>query len=439
MIGDLPTLDNEVIGLALTSTRNLRDLVSANVQANHFNNPVHGETWRIIQKLDAENQPVDPQTVYAARAEADGLVRSHIQMGWLFDCYQNAPIGPVAANRARLLREQYDHRETSLALTRSGQLLSEGVPAAEVRLQLMAALQEVTEDKATLTTLGDSIVETITGFDMPSKFTATPWAQLNKIIRGWRPGGLYVVGARPAAGKSLFLQGAAVALANTGPVLFEAMEMDHTEVTTRVLAQVSQVSQGAMGGLGTDGRSRLDGHQRDRVTNAAQRIEKLPLVYGHNAYTPASIREHARQLRARGPLAGIVIDYLQLMNVGYRIDNRVQEISIITRELKQMAGEFDCPVLLASQLSRAGVGRPELTHFRDSGSIEQDGDVLIGLYTGGEEQRIDGGLDLDAIVLKNRQGATATATLHRHGPTATIEDAERPPIETSRTSSKGVF
>ena len=116
------------------------------------------------------------------------------------------------------------------------------------------------------------------------------------------------------------------------------------------------------------------------------------------------------------------------MNVGYRIDNRVQEISIITRELKQMAGEFDCPVILASQLSRAGVGRPELTHFRDSGSIEQDGDVLIGLYTGGEDQRKDGGLDLDAIVLKNRQGATATATLYRHGPTATIEDADRSPI-----------
>ncbi len=422
------TLDSEVIGLALASQRDLRDLMAANVQPDHFNNPLHNQTWRVIQKLDAENQVVDAQTVYAGRHTADPMVRDKITLAWLFDCFQNAPVGHVGTTRARLLREQYDQRATTLALQRANQCLQDGMLTSEVRLELMAALQEVTDDKATLTSLSDSIRETVSGFDKPSRFTPTPWQKVNSIIRGWRPGGLYVIGARPAAGKSLFLQAAAVALANTGPVLFEAMEMDHTEVTTRVLSQVSQVSQGYMAGLGSDGKPRMDTHQRGLVNEAAQRIGNLPLVYGHNAYTPASIREHARQLRARGPLAGIVIDYLQLMNVGYRIDNRVQEISIITRELKQMAGEFDCPVILASQLSRAGVGRPELTHFRDSGSIEQDGDVLIGLYTGGEDQRKDGGLDLDAIVLKNRQGATATATLYRHGPTATIEDADRSPI-----------
>lgn len=421
-------LDTEIIGLALNTPRDLRDLIAGNVQPEYFANPVHADTWRIIQRLDSEGQPVDPQTVYAARHHADPLTRQKITPLWLAECHRAAPIGHVGTSRAKLIREQYDQRETHKALTRASQDLEGGVPTSEVRLELMAALQEVTDDKTTLTTLGDSLTETIASFDMPSRFTPTPWAQLNRIIRGWRPGGLYVVGARPGAGKSMFLQVAGLSLANSGPVLFEAMEMDHTEVTKRVIAQVSQVGQGYLHGLDSRGESRLDSAQRQQVNDAAARIQSLPLVYGHHAYTPAAIREHARQLRARGPLAGIVIDYLQLMNAGYRIDNRVQEISVITRALKLMAGEFDCPVILASQLSRAGTGRPELTHFRDSGSIEQDGDVLIGLWSGGEEQRPDGGLDLDAVVLKNRQGATATATLYRHGPTATIEDADRSPI-----------
>ena len=431
MTGETHTLDDEVIGLALASQRDLRDLVTAHVKAEHFASPLHADTWRIIQEIDAADQPVDPQTVYAARANVDSLVARQITLPWLMQCLHVAPMGYVGTSRARLLKDAYDRRETTAALIRAQQALDGGVNVRDVRLETMSALQNVTDDDTSLTTLADSIGKVVQGFDQVARYAPTPWRSLNRSIRGWRPGALYVVGARPGIGKSLFLQAAALSLSNHGQVLFEALEMEHEEITIRLLAQVSEVSQGLMGGIREDGKSPLGDAQRARIDQARQRIQDLPLTFARGGSTVERIREHARQLRARGPLAGIVVDYLQLMRTDRRIDNRVQEISMITRQLKMLAGEFDCPVLLASQLNRASVqyGQPPtLTALRESGSIEQDADVVVLLHTDGEEPDVHGGLDLDAIVAKNRQGALGTATLHRHGPTATIEDADREPI-----------
>jgi replicative DNA helicase len=225
------------------------------------------------------------------------------------------------------------------------------------------------------------------------------------------------------------LQASALDLARRGPVLLETIEMRPTEVMTRLVSQVSGVPLGKLQGRREDGTSPLSPADWQTASEAAAYIAGLGLRFGDRGVTtPLDVREHAREAAAGGQLAGIVVDYLQLMSSGRKVESRAQEVSGFTRDLKLMAQEFDCPVIVASQLNREstkGSGRPDLAALRESGSIEQDADAVILLH-----QLIDADdsgvlpdeVPIDAILAKNRQGRTGTIPMFRDGRHARLID-----------------
>ena len=217
--------------------------------------------------------------------------------------------------------------------------------------------------------------ETITGL-------ATGLHDLDRILLGFQPGTLNILGARPAMGKSALALRMAVhaAQAAAAPVLFFSLEMGATELAQRVLASEARVDATLL----RNGRVTQNDWQK---IGLALGTLSVPLIIDDSPGTSvAAIRARARRTMSReGGLALIVIDYLQLMGADdNKPENRQLEVSEISRKLKLLAREFGIPVLALSQLSRAlesrSDKRPTLSDLRESGALEQDADVVIFLY-----------------------------------------------------------
>lgn len=241
---------------------------------------------------------------------------------------------------------------------------------------------------------------------------------LDRVIMGLNKTDLILLAARPGMGKTSFALNIAeyAAINKEKKVAFFSLEMSKEQIVSRMLSTKGQISgQNLRTGKLTD-------KEWERLIEAGDILSKAPLYVDD---TPAiTIPEMKAKLRRLGNVDLVVIDYLQLMSSARRIDNRVQEISEITRNLKIMAKELDVPVLTLSQLSRASEQRtdhkPMLSDLRDSGSIEQDADIVMFLYRDGyyESDEVSETQDKNSgecIVAKNRHGETRSIPLHWQG------------------------
>ncbi len=232
--------------------------------------------------------------------------------------------------------------------------------------------------------------------DTPLVGLTTGFRDLNDKLGGLHRSDLIIVAARPSMGKTAFAANIALAAAQSKKVTqekdgttteepevvaFFSLEMSSEQLAGRILADISNVRSDAIR------RGDIQRDEFDRVFAASQTLLKLPLYMDDTpALTVSAIRTRARRLKRQQGLSLIVIDYLQLAAppAGSRTDNRVQEVSEITRGLKAIAKELDVPVIALSQLSRAVEQRedkrPQLSDLRESGSIEQDADVVMFLY-----------------------------------------------------------
>jgi replicative DNA helicase len=246
--------------------------------------------------------------------------------------------------------------------------------------------------------------------------TPTGYRDLDRLLSGLQPSSLVVVGARPAMGKTAFALGLAshAALKANKSVLFFSLEMGHIEITQRLLnAEAGLDSEKTRNG-------RFEPEDWAKITRAMGRLGDARLwIDDDPMLTVMEIRAKARRLKAQiGDLGLIVVDYLQLMSGGARgrSENRQVEISEISRGLKVLARELETPVVALSQLSRGLESRtdkrPMLSDLRESGSIEQDADVVMFLYR--DEMYSDSqetkGL-AEVIVSKHRNGPTDTIKL----------------------------
>jgi replicative DNA helicase len=245
---------------------------------------------------------------------------------------------------------------------------------------------------------------------------ATGYADLDRILAGLQPSSLTIVGARPAMGKTSFALGmlAHVGIDLRRPALLFSLEMGHLELTQRILAaearvdaqhvRTGQLKESDWGKLGT---------AVSRLSDARIFIDDNPNL------TVMDIRARARRLRqSEGDLALVVVDYLQLMTGRARAENRQVEVAEISRGLKILARELNVPVVALSQLSRGLEARqdkrPMLSDLRESGSLEQDADVVLFIYR--EEHYdpdtpIDRHGDAEIIVAKHRNGPTGSTHL----------------------------
>ena len=321
-----------------------------------------------------------------------------------------------------------------------------GADVADVRsraeLLLTAAFQSDTlRDFVHIRELLQTYLESAEALTGPvaasSRTITTGFADLDTLLGFLKRGDLVVVAARPSLGKtSLVLNFASSAAARQGAkIAFFSIEMAATQLVERMIAMES----------GVDSARLAFGHhsERDerRISQALGALGDLAIYFDDSAgLTVAEMRSKARQLqRERGGLDLIVIDYLQLMQSGMRNENRVQEVSYISRSLKQLARDLDVPVIACSQLSRAAEMRasnvPQLSDLRESGSIEQDADVVMFIYREDkyvsreqwEKQNAERPKEYPAgitqvIVAKHRNGPTGTIHLRFRDKIARFED-----------------
>jgi len=260
----------------------------------------------------------------------------------------------------------------------------------------------------------------------PPPSVKTGFADLDDMIVGLHPGELVIVAARPGVGKSAFALNVAVAAAGAGdPAAMLSLEMSREQVVMRLLAQRTGIDIQAMrrGAVDMDGMGRLAG--------AVGRLADLPLTID---FAPGAKIMQVRA-RARRAVAGgaklIIIDYLQLLRLGWRVNSRHEEVSAISGHLKALAGELNVPVLALSQLNREVTNRethrPRMSDLRESGAIEQDADAIILLhredaYHAGEPDYVPTN-SVEVLIEKQRQGPTGMVRLHWNGSKASFENA----------------
>ena len=421
-------LERAVIGCFMAGQTARMELLA--VREEHFTDLRHASLWRLMNGMDEAGELVTVQTVAANLNRIPEQDRRGIDGVWLFDAYQAGSPAVMAPQLGQRLRNLAQLRRISDALTRSRQML-EGVDDSAEALEAVRDLIDSAEpDGPQGHMLVDEIDETINSFNEQSIVYESPWESLNELLQGWRPGGLYVIGARPGVGKSIMGLQAALSLANIGPVAFNSLEMTRKELHTRIVSQFSGVPirhlQGKSRGFG--GPSELEWQAIGRDLDE---IRALPLsIDDRSAISVLDVRAHARSLSRRGKLAGVVVDYLQLMTGRDSRKPRHEVVAEQSRQLKIMAKELECPVIALSQLNRASASRysgiPSLADLRESGSIEQDADAVLLLHIPSETGP-DGSLQPDdsqlvVTVAKNRQGPPGRVTLDRNGANSELQD-----------------
>jgi replicative DNA helicase len=413
--------EESVLGAMLLSPTAV-GTVSEILAASDFYRESHAKMFRAALALWGKGEPVDAITLANELDE-----RSELEVvGGQAKVAELAALVPSTSNvehYARIVKEMATLRGLVRAgqeITRLGQERPGEVPDLVDRAEQIVfelGQQRVTSDFAHIETLLKESFERITQlYEAGSEITGIPsgFRELDLLTSGFQPGNLVILAARPSVGKSAL--GLCVA-ANLGvrheiPVALFTLEMSKAEVTQRMMCSEAKVeSQRLRSG-------RLAPDDWPRLTTACDRLMKAPIwVDDTGSTTIMELRSKARRLKSREPRLGlIVIDYLQLMTSGATVENRVQEVSQISRALKVLARDLEVPIVAMSQLSRAVEQRqdkrPLLSDLRESGSLEQDSDLVAFLYRDeyyhGEES--------------DQQGiAEVHLAKHRNGPTGTVK------------------
>jgi replicative DNA helicase len=207
----------------------------------------------------------------------------------------------------------------------------------------------------------------------------TPWVRLTEMTSGWSPGDLIIVAGRPSMGKSVIAMQQAHISARQGiGVAYVSLEMSKESLMRRLVAGTSRVeADRARSGF-------LNGDERRRMLEAASDLQDIPLFIDESrAHTPIAVTTALRRLRAKTPIGLVIVDHLQLMKVTGRAESRHVELSEVCHSFKHLAGQMGCVVMLLSQLNRSCEQErrlPNLSDLKESGSIEEDADVVMFIH-----------------------------------------------------------
>jgi replicative DNA helicase len=395
--------------------------VSEVLDAGDFYRESHAKIYRAALALYAKGEPVDAITLVDELEERGELEDA----GSRTRIHELAALVPASANAghyARIVREM----ATLRGLIRAGGEISglgwerpgETTDLVDRAEQIVFDLSQsrVTSEFSHIEELLKDSFERITAlYEAGADVTGTPsgFRDLDRLTSGFQPGNLIIVAARPSMGKSglgLCIAGNLAVRAEVPTAVF-TLEMSKSEVTQRLMCSEAKVESQRLrtGKLAAD--------DWPRLTAACDRLAKAPIyVDDTGSITMMEIRSKARRLKSREPGLGlIVVDYLQLMTSGASVENRVQEVSQISRQLKVLARDLDVPILAMSQLSRAVEQRhdkrPILSDLRESGSIEQDADLVMFIY---RDEYYNEESDQQGI-------AEVHLAKHRNGPTDTVK------------------
>ena len=396
-----------------------------------FYRPEHALIYKVIQRLVGDNQPADVITVHeAVKSEQGGDL---VGIDYLNSLAQSTPSAANIKGYADIVRDRSILRRlievsdsiVSSAFIPEGRSVRTLLDEAESRILQIGEEGSRKADYLEIEPLLRSVVARIDelynrqgGSDITG--IATGFIDLDKQTSGLQKGDLVIIAGRPSMGKTAMALNIAenVALAEGLPVVIFSMEMSGEQLASRLLGSVGRVDQSRMR------TGKLQDDEWPRVTDAIARLSNTQILIDESgALSSLELRARARRIARNfgGTLGLVVIDYLQLMS-GSGSENRATEISEISRSLKSLAKELQCPVVALSQLNRGLEQRPNkrpiMSDLRESGAIEQDADLIMFIYRDEvyhPDTTTDKGM-AEIIIGKQRNGPIGTVRLSWQGP-----------------------
>lgn len=424
-----PEAEQSVLGAILLDSSCLDRVTEFLPRPDYFYQVNNALIYEVMLDLFTTGRPVDFVTVLEQLKQNDSFDESTGKV-YLMQLAQIVPSISNVESYAKIVRDKYDVRTLIMAAREILEDASQG--AADASTLLDSAEQRIFDirrgkNMQGLQPLNEVIIETFDRLDRLNspdrdlyKGIPTGIRELDDTITGLNRSDLIILAARPGMGKTSFALNIARHAAVTAQkrVAFFSLEMAREQLASRLLSTESLVS-------GTKLRTgELNDGEWARLIEGGDILSKASIYLDDNS--SITVPEMKAKIRRLKNVDLVIIDYLQLMNSAKRIDNRVQEISEITRNLKIMAKELNIPVMALSQLARGSEKRtehrPVLSDLRDSGSIEQDADIVLFLYRENyyqndadapkEDEDMNSG---ECIVAKNRHGEIKTVPLHWQG------------------------
>lgn len=412
--------EQSVLGGMLLSKDAIADVVES-LRASDFYKPAHETIYEAILSLYGHGSPADAITVADELKKRGELTRVG-GASYIHTLIASVPTAANAQYYAEIVKEHAIMRRLIEAGTKIAQLGYANETEVDTLVdQAQAEIYAVTDDNAKedYVSFSDALEETINEIDANSNRpdgvygVPTDFIEFDELTGGLHGGQMIVIAARPGVGKSTLALDIArsASIHHQMTTVFFSLEMSRTELAMRILSAEGKIPMSELkkGDLGTEGWTNLATLQ-GRIDSAPLFIDDSPNM------TLMEIRAKCRRLKQRNDLKLVVLDYLQLMSSGKKVESRQQEVSEFSRSLKLLAKELDVPVIALSQLNRGSEQRtdkrPMVSDLRESGSIEQDADMVILLHRedmyNPDSERVG---EADMIIAKHRGGPTRTIPL----------------------------
>lgn len=419
------TAEQSVIGAAMSDS-NMLPLIIELVKPEYFYNENHKKIFSVIYRMFTGGSPIDAVTVLN-ECEKYGIFESSTEgKRYFIEIANTLPSADDQNVRSycKIVADRFFIRRLGAA----ARAIIDDIQSGENDAQLLldSAEQRIYDirdgrNSTGLKPIGDAVLEAydrlgkISGEDKEQYIGArTGFSYLDTITSGLNKSDLIIIAARPAMGKTSFAMNIAtnVARRNDKAVVIFNLEMSSEQLATRLLSTEALIESGNL----RNGRIQTD--EWTRLAAAAANLSTFPMFIDDSA--SMTVQQMKAKLRRVQNLGLVVIDYLQLMSSTSRSDNRVTVISEITRQVKIMAKELNVPIILLSQLSRAVESRndkrPMMSDLRESGSIEQDADIILFLYRDAYYNKESTKQNIsECIIAKNRHGNTGTVELIWNG------------------------
>ena len=396
-------------------------LVAEFLKPEHFYDPNHQLIFTAMLSLFEKQQPIDIVTLIN-QLKTDGNLKKIGGKGYLSDLINAVPTSANIEKYGLIVKDHYTKRKL---IEISSRMVER---AFDDQTEVKKLLDEIETEVFALSRehlhrdfiqLREILAESYERLEKLMKsgveFRGLPsgFDELDKKLAGFQESNLIILAARPALGKTSFALNitANIAIKKKQPVGFFSLEMSKEELVDRLLVGTADIDAWRL----KTGRLSDDDYQK--ITEAMGELSDAPIFIDDTpGISILEMRAKARKLKAQSDLKLLIVDYLQLADSGRRFDSRVQEVSFISQGLKNLARELRIPVLAISQLSRAveqrGTKKPQLSDLRESGSIEQDSDVVLFLY---QEEETEDLLD------QNKRLVKLLIAKHRNGPTGEID------------------
>ena len=420
-------LEKAVLGGLMLETERY-DAVSLIIQFSDFEGQDHQSIYQSMGELVNANKPLDPLTV-SGRLDSKNLLTRAGGKNSLIDLASSSPSAANLEAYAEMIRQKSISRKLMKINSEISQLIinPQGKDAEslldEAETKIFSLNDEASRTSSSIQKLDTLIPNTIDKLNEIAAAgssllgTSTGYKDIDKELLGLQDGDLIIVAARPSMGKTALAMNMVENIVTDkeieGGVLVFSLEMPAESLTTRLLASHAKINQQKVRS------SNMNKNDLKKFMESSSKLKDLPLYIDDSSMlTPMELRARARRIYRQEPngLSLIVVDYLQLMQLPASTENRVNQISEISRSLKMLAKELKVPVVALSQLNRAVEQRPNrrpiMADLRDSGAIEQDADVILFIYRDEVyDEDTEVGNKAEIIIGKQRNGPIGTVNL----------------------------